>query len=99
MKKVIWMAAILLVLGFSGSAFAMGSGGEKLYKRCAGCHGQAGAGTPMAPKLAGSDFVKADSTAVKTAIVDGTTISGKNHPKTPFTDSEIRSLKAYLEAQ
>ena len=61
MKKIMLLMA--LVAAFSMTAFA--EDGAALYKaKCAMCHGPTGAGTKMAPKLAGTTKSAAQIAAV-----------------------------------
>ena len=69
MRKLILLAAVAIVMVFSGQAMA--SGGDVYAKNgCGGCHGKEAAGG-IGPKLAGSDFIKGDADEIKTVIRDG----------------------------
>ena len=103
MKKLIIAAVFALVLGFTGSAIA--TDGGALYKsKCLACHGANAAGGPMAPVLAGSDFIKGDAAAINETIKNGREGGAKKYPKFPLsmpkfalTDAEIEAITGYLK--
>ncbi|MEE8575139.1 MAG: cytochrome c [Thermodesulfobacteriota bacterium] len=103
MKKFIWVAVFALTIGFSGSALA--SDGAGIFKsKCSACHGANAAGGPMAPALAGSDFIKGDAAAVKDTIKNGRSGGEKKYakfamsmPKFGLSDGELDALVSYLK--
>jgi mono/diheme cytochrome c family protein len=103
MKKLVLASAIAVSLAFSGAAFA--ADGAGLYKgKCSACHGADGKGGPMAPALAGSDFVKGDAAAIKDTIKNGREGGAKKYakfslsmPKFPLADAELDALVAHLK--
>ena len=103
MKKLLW--ALAIVIGVSLSGTAMAADGAALFaSKCTMCHGAAGAGTAMGPKLAGSDFIKGDAAAIKGAIKDGISGADKKHPKFALAmpkfdlaDGELDAIVGYLK--
>lgn len=103
MKKLIWSIAVVAVFVFSGTAMA--TDGASIYaSKCVLCHGAGGAGTAMAPKLAGSDFIKGDAAAIKNVITNGVEKDAKkykdipmNMPKVALSDAELEAVVAYLK--
>jgi mono/diheme cytochrome c family protein len=102
-KMTIWAAVFGLVLMSAGSALADGT--SIFASKCVMCHGAAGAGTMMGPKLAGSDFIKGDAANIKSVLTDG--VSGKDKkypnfamdmPKFVLSDGELDSLVSYLKS-
>ncbi len=96
MKKLLLMIAIALIIAWSGTAIA--SDGSAVYgSKCAGCHGKAGTGTPMAPKLAASKFVEGDGAPLTHVVTTGTSASGKKHPSTKLDKAQLDAIIAYLQ--
>ncbi len=98
MKKLVLMVAVVFLFAYSGSAIAATLGVTMYGKKCIGCHGKAGAGTPMASKLAGSDFIAGDGAPLKDVLSSGKTAKGKNHPKSTLSDAELDAIIAYLQS-
>ncbi len=104
MRKFVFFVAIALALTFSGTAMAADGAGI-FDGKCKGCHGAAGAGGPMAPALAGSDFIKGDAAVIKATIADGRSGDAKKYaefpvpmPKLGLSDAEIDAVVAYLKS-
>ncbi len=103
MKKLVWVAAITLALGFSAPVLA--ADGGALYKsKCSACHGATAKGGPMAPGLVGTDFIGGDAGAIKDTIMNGRAGGAKKYPKfalsmPPFkvSDAEADAIVAYLK--
>ncbi len=83
MKKTMWFGIMVVIIAFAGVSLA--ADGAKLYtNKCFACHGQKGAGTPMAPALKGNEFItKGDVNQVKKIILEGRTGRDKKYPKFP----------------
>lgn len=104
MKKMMLASAIVgLVFLFSSSAMAKGA--STYASKCTMCHGVAGAGTAMGPKLAGSDFIKGDAEAIKTLITNGVSGGDKKYPnfsmampKFVFSDGDLDQIVGYLKS-
>ncbi len=106
MRKLIWIAVVAAALAFSGQAMA--ADGAKIFaSKCAMCHGQGGAGTSMAPKLAGNAFVKGDAAAVKEAISKGRSGAAKKYSNFPIampafgsqlSGAELDAVVKYLQS-
>ena len=96
------MAIVGLVFLFSSTAMAKGA--STYASKCTVCHGVAGAGTPMGPKLAGSDFIKGDAEVIKALIANGVSGGDKKYPnfsmgmpKFVFSDGDLSQIVAYLK--
>jgi mono/diheme cytochrome c family protein len=86
---------------------AMASDGGSIYKsKCSACHGQSAQGTPgMAPKLAGTDFIKGDAGPIKDAIVNGRAGAAKKYkefpmamPKLGISEADADAIIEYLKS-
>lgn len=93
MRKIALFAALLFAVSSPIAALAADAPSPYAGK-CAGCHGKAGEGSRMAPKLA-----EGSSAALKGVITTGTTASGKKHPKFAFTEAEISAILAQLKSK
>ena len=104
MKKMMVASAIVgLVFLFSSSGMAKGA--STFASKCTMCHGVAGVGTAMGPKLAGSDFIKGDAAVIKAVIKDGVSGGDKKYPnfsmampKFVFSDGDLNQIVAYLKS-
>ncbi|MFQ5585247.1 MAG: c-type cytochrome [Thermodesulfobacteriota bacterium] len=104
MKKAVVMVAVVLAFAFAGTAMA--SDGASVYaSKCKMCHGDGGKGTPMAPKLAGNDFIKGDAEAIKSTISNGRSGAAKKYsnfpmamPKFKMSGGDLDALVSYLKS-
>jgi mono/diheme cytochrome c family protein len=105
--KRLFMVTLLVAtsVGLAGAAFA--SDGAAVYNsKCAMCHGPGGAGTPMAPGLKGSEFVKDNSDKdVGAMILKGRSGAEKKHknfamgmPPVPLSDGDLSAVVKYLKS-
>ncbi len=80
------IVAIGTVMLFALSSSAMAASGATLFKqKCSVCHGAQGQGTPgMAPKLAGTDFIKGPAEPIQETIVNGRAGADKRYKKLPL---------------
>ncbi len=85
----------------------MAADGGSIYKsKCSACHGQSAQGTPgMAPKLAGTDFIKGDAGPIREAIVNGRAGAAKKYkefpmsmPKLGITEADADAIVEYLKS-
>ena len=103
MKRIVWVVATVLLFAFSGVALA--ADGAALYdSKCKMCHGDAGQGTLMGPKVAGSDFSKGDAGAIKDVITKGRLGGDRKFANFPMgmpgmkmSDEELDSVVKYLK--
>lgn len=103
LKVFVGMAALGLVFMFSSTAMA--DGASVFASKCTMCHGAAGVGTAMGPKLAGSDFIKGDAGTIEGVISNGVSGGDKKYanfpmamPKFVFSDGELGALVDYLKS-
>jgi mono/diheme cytochrome c family protein len=97
--------ATIVLFGLSGVAMA-GSGASIFKSKCSVCHGQNGQGNPgMAPKLAGTDFIKGPAEPIKQAIVNGRAGAEKKYkniplamPKLGINDADAEAIVKYLKS-
>lgn len=104
MRKFVWIAVVAMSLAFSGQALA--TDGAKLFKsKCASCHGKTGAGSAMAPGLAGGDFIKDTAASVET-IMKGRKGAEKKYDKFKISmpkhegklsEEEVAAIVAYIQ--
>ncbi len=104
MKKM-KVAVAIVGLVFLFSSTAMADGASTYASKCTVCHGGAGAGTAMGPKLAGNDFIKGDAAAIKTVITGGVSGGDKKYPNFPmampkfvFSDGDLDQMVDYLKS-
>ncbi len=105
MRKLILTAAFALVLGFGLTGAAIAADGGGIYKsKCSACHGANGQGGPMAPALAGTDFIKGDAAAINDTIKNGREGGAKKYPKFALSmpkfnlsDAELDAVTGYLK--
>ncbi|HYH78236.1 MAG TPA: cytochrome c, partial [Longimicrobium sp.] len=91
----------------TGVTQAMVDEGQTLYGTvCVGCHGPAGAGTPVAPALNDAQWINVTGAypEIVTTIVNGVP-NPKQHPGAmppkgggSFDDAQVRALAAYVFA-
>ncbi len=99
MKKLILTAAFALVLGFGLTGSAIATDGGAIFKsKCSACHGANGQGGPMAPALAGTDFIKGDAGSIKATIKDGREGGAKKYPKFALSMPKFNLSDAELDA-
>ena len=94
-------------------AVALASAGEVLAAegavifalKCASCHGKDAKGSPMAPQLAGSEFINGPEDPIKQAISNGRSGDAKKYkqfplpmPKLGLKDDEIDAVVKYLKS-
>ena len=104
MKKSAALLAVIIGVFAFGTALA--ADGASLYaSKCKMCHGAAGEGAAMGPKLAGSDLIKGDGEAIKAIIVKGVAAADKKYPNFPMgmpgskiSDAELDALVAHLKS-
>ncbi|MEE9542933.1 MAG: cytochrome c [Thermodesulfobacteriota bacterium] len=101
-KMTIWTAVFGLVL--MSSAQALADGASIFASKCVICHGAAGVGTAMGPKLAGNDLINGDAEAIKNVLNNGVSGKDKKYPNFPmgmpkfvFSDAERDSIVSYLK--
>ena len=96
MRKFILLAAVAIVMAFSGQAMAAGA--DAYAKNgCGGCHGKTAAGG-IGPALVGTDFIKGDADAIKTVIREGrsgTMMSAFDAKR--ISDADLDALVEYLK--
>jgi len=109
MMKAIKTVMITLLfatsMGIAGTAIAA-DGGAIFKSKCSACHGQNAQGTPgMAPKLAGSDFIKGDAGPIKDTIMNGRSGAAKKYknlpmamPKLGISEADADAIIAYLKS-
>jgi mono/diheme cytochrome c family protein len=105
MRNIITVVAIVLAFGLSGVALAA-DGGAIFLSKCAACHGKDAGGTPgMAPKLAGTDFIKGDVAPIKATIMNGRSGDEKKYkelplamPKLGISDADADAIVKYLKS-
>ncbi|MEE9591928.1 MAG: cytochrome c [Thermodesulfobacteriota bacterium] len=105
MRNIITVVAIVLAFGLSGVAMAA-DGGAIFKSKCSACHGKDAQGTPgMAPKLAGSDFIKGDAGPIKETIMNGRAGDAKKYkefplamPKLGVAEADAAALVEYLKS-
>lgn len=103
MKRLLWAIVVLTGLIFSSAAIA--ADGASVYSaNCQLCHGANGAGAAMGPKLANTDFIKGDASAIKDAIINGISMDAKKYPnfmmampKVPLSEAELDAVVTYLK--
>ncbi len=97
--------ATIVLFGLSGAAMA--GGGASIFKnKCSVCHGQNAQGNPgMAPKLAGTDFIKGPAGPIKQTIVNGRSGGDKKYkniplamPKLGVSDADAEAIVKYLKS-
>ena len=106
MKKLkIYLGIAVLGLVVMVSSTTMVNAASIFESKCTMCHGAAGAGTAMGPKLAGSDFIKGDAAAIKAVITNGVSGGDKKYanfpmamPKFVFSDGELNEVVSYLKS-
>lgn len=106
MRSILMGLTIVLALAFAGTSMA--SDGAAIYKsKCVACHGKDAAGSAMAPKLAGSEFMKGDMAAIKDSIKNGRFGDDKKYKNFPIampkwesilSDSDIDAVIEYLQS-
>ena len=104
MKGIVWVVAAVLVVAFSGTSIA--ADGASLYaSKCKMCHGDAGQGTLMGPKIAGTDFTKGDAEGIKGVITKGRMGGDRKFANFPMgmpgmkmSDEELDSVVKYLKS-
>ena len=82
--------------------------GEAIFKsKCAPCHGAMGKGTPMAPALAGNEWIKSAADAdIAGVIKNGRDGAAKRYPKFPIgmpsnkgmAEGDLGALVGYLRS-
>ncbi len=104
MKKMMVAAAVVGFV-FLFSSTAMAKGASTYASKCTVCHGVAGSGAAMGPRLAGSDFIKGDAEAIKAVISNGVSGGDKKYPnfsmampKFVFTDGDLNQIVGYLKS-
>jgi len=106
LKRTSIISAVLIsfVLIVIGSAFA--ADGAAIYgAKCSACHGQKGAGSPMAPPLKGNEFItKGDADSIKKVIIEGRSGKDKKYPnfpidmpKNPMSEEDATALVSFLK--
>ncbi|MET0855646.1 MAG: c-type cytochrome [Telluria sp.] len=89
------LLTLLMLLGAAASAHA---DGQRLYASCAACHGTAGAGGGVLPRLAGqpkgalADSMRAFKAGTRPATIMQQIAKG-------YTEEQIEQIAAYLAAQ
>jgi cytochrome c oxidase cbb3-type subunit 3 len=105
MRNIITVVAIVLAFGLSGVALAA-DGGKIFMSKCSPCHGKDAMGTPgMAPRLAGSDFIKGDAEPIKQTIMNGRSGDAKKYkdlplamPKLGISATDADAIVKYLKS-
>jgi cytochrome c6 len=103
-KMIAWMIVTVLVVAFSGAAIA--ADGASLYaSKCKMCHGDAGQGSMMGPKVAGTDITKGDAGVIKGVITKGRLGGDRKYANFPMgmpgmkmSDEELDSVVKYLKS-
>lgn len=104
LKSALWTAVLVLSFILVGSAFA--ADGAAIYAgKCSACHGQKGAGSPMAPALKGNEFItKGDAASITKVFIDGRAGKDKKYPnfpidmpKNPMPEEDARALVNFLK--
>jgi len=103
-NRIVCLVVTVLVVASSGVAVA--TDGASLYdSKCKMCHGDGGQGTPMGPKVAGTDFTKGDAGAIKDTITKGRMGEERKYAKFPMgmmgikmSDNELDSVVKYLKS-
>ncbi len=105
MRIKVWAAAVALAFVFSGAALA--ADGKKIFQsKCMACHGNGGAGTPMAPALKGNSFVKDTSVdELKKLLANGREGAAKKYPQFPIAmpkqglnDADAEAVIGYIKS-
>lgn len=100
MKRIMG-AGLALAVALAFSAPAMAADGAAIFKsKCSACHGQDGAGTPMAPAFKGNEFIKNGSeTDIAAVIKNGRNGAEKKYkqfaigmPKQTLNDDEVKAV-------
>jgi len=102
--RIVWSVVAVLVIACSGVALA--ADGASLYAaKCTMCHGDAGQGTLMGPKVAGTDFSKGDVVAIKDVITKGRLGGDRKFANFPMgmpgvkmSGEELDSVVKYLKS-
>ncbi|MEE8185028.1 MAG: cytochrome c [Thermodesulfobacteriota bacterium] len=106
MKRMFIITLILVTsIGLAGTVLAA-DGASIFMSKCAACHGKDAQGTPgMAPKLAGSDFIKGDAEPIKATIMNGRAGDEKKYkefplamPKLGISDADAGAIVEYLKS-
>jgi cytochrome c6 len=103
-KRIAWLVAAVMVVAFSGAAIA--ADGAALYaSKCKMCHGDAGQGTMMGPKVVGTDITKGDAGVIKGVITKGRLGGDRKFANFPMgmpgikmSDEELDSVVKYLKS-
>jgi cytochrome c oxidase cbb3-type subunit 3 len=105
MRKLIWIAAVALIVAFSGTALA--ADGAEIYKStCAACHGLKGEGIPMmGPAVKGNKFVlESDDAAITDVILKGRAGDAKMYKDMPvpmlpqkLDDEQVKAVIAHMK--
>jgi cytochrome c553 len=99
MNRIVLTAIIVGLVGFAGTAQAAGdaAAGKAKAASCAMCHGPNGAGTQMAPKLAGLDPAKftQDINDYKSGKRDNAMMKAQ---AAPLSADDIANLAAYFSS-
>lgn len=105
MKRMI-MGAFVLAATIGFASAAMASDGAAVYKaKCVACHGAEGKGTPMAPGLAGSEYIAStDDAAIAEVITKGRNGAEKHYktfamgmPPQKLDEGDLNALVEYLK--
>ena len=102
-KSIVWVVVAALVVAFSGTAIA--ADGAALYdSKCKMCHGDAGQGSMMGPKVAGTDITKGDAGVIKGVITKGRLGDDRKYANFPMgmpgvkmSDEELDSVIKYMK--
>ena len=102
-KSIVWVVVAALVVAFSGTAIA--ADGAALYdSKCKMCHGDAGQGSMMGPKVAGTDITKGDAGVIKGVITKGLLGGDRKYANFPMgmpgvkmSDEELDSVIKYMK--
>ena len=105
MRTIVLAVATVILFGLSG--VAMASNGASIFmSKCSACHGAKAQGTPgMAPKLAGTDFIKGDAGPIKETIINGRAGGAKKFkefplamPKLGISEADAAAIVDYLKS-
>ena len=101
-------AAVEMAVEKSSAAAYDAEAGAAIFKsKCAPCHGPMGKGTPMAPALAGNEWIRSASDAdISGVIKNGRDGAAKRYPKFPIgmpsnkgmAEGDLGALVGYLRS-